>query len=28
LKNHRSVKNIRFGEASEGGSGVTVVEFK
>lgn len=28
LKNHRSVKNIRFGEVSEGGSGVTVVEFK
>ncbi|PEU58239.1 endonuclease MutS2 [Priestia megaterium] len=28
LKNHRSVKNIRFGEATEGGSGVTVVEFK
>ncbi|MED3935057.1 endonuclease MutS2 [Priestia megaterium] len=28
LKNHRSVKNIRFGEASKGGSGVTVVEFK
>ncbi|MEW4272757.1 endonuclease MutS2 [Priestia megaterium] len=28
LKNHRSVKNIRFGESSEGGSGVTVVEFK
>ncbi|MED4111413.1 endonuclease MutS2 [Priestia megaterium] len=28
LKNHSSVKNIRFGEASEGGSGVTVVEFK
>ncbi|MEK4872705.1 endonuclease MutS2 [Niallia sp. FSL W8-1348] len=28
LKNHRAVKNIRFGEAGEGGSGVTVVEFK
>ncbi|WP_019242850.1 MULTISPECIES: endonuclease MutS2 [Bacillus] len=28
LKNHRSVKKIRFGEAGEGGSGVTVVEFK
>jgi DNA mismatch repair protein MutS2 len=28
LKNHRSVKNIRFGEAGEGGTGVTVVEFK
>ncbi|XJZ26420.1 endonuclease MutS2 [Bacillota bacterium Lsc_1132] len=28
LKNHRSVKKIRFGEASEGGTGVTVVEFK
>lgn len=28
LRNHRSVKNIRFGEAGEGGTGVTVVEFK
>ncbi|MED3994279.1 endonuclease MutS2 [Peribacillus frigoritolerans] len=28
LKNHRSVKRIRFGEAGEGGTGVTVVEFK
>ncbi|MGY3717243.1 endonuclease MutS2 [Sutcliffiella cohnii] len=28
LKNHRSVKNYRFGDASEGGTGVTVVEFK
>ncbi|MBT2754512.1 endonuclease MutS2 [Mesobacillus foraminis] len=28
LKNHRSVKKIRFGEAGEGGTGVTVVEFK
>lgn len=28
LKNHRAVKKIRFGEAGEGGSGVTVVEFK
>ncbi|WP_042345446.1 endonuclease MutS2 [Bacillus massiliigorillae] len=28
LKNHRSVKGIRFGEAGEGGSGVTIVEFK
>lgn len=28
LRNHRSVKRIRFGEAGEGGSGVTVVEFK
>lgn len=27
LRNHRSVKKIRFGEAGEGGSGVTVVEF-
>jgi DNA mismatch repair protein MutS2 len=28
LKSHRSVKKIRFGEAGEGGTGVTVVEFK
>lgn len=28
LKNLRSVKKIRFGEAGEGGSGVTIVEFK
>lgn len=28
LKNHRSVKKIRFGDATEGGTGVTVVEFK
>lgn len=28
LKNHRSIKNIRFGEAGEGGSGVTIVSFK
>jgi DNA mismatch repair protein MutS2 len=28
LKNHRSVKRTRFGEAGEGGTGVTVVEFK
>ncbi|MBS4222670.1 endonuclease MutS2 [Lederbergia citrea] len=28
LKHHRSVKRIRLGEAGEGGSGVTVVEFK
>ncbi|MFJ8245733.1 endonuclease MutS2 [Peribacillus asahii] len=28
LKSHRSVKRIRFGEAGEGGSGVTIVEFK
>lgn len=28
LKNHRSVKGMRFGESGEGGSGVTVVEFK
>ncbi|MFD0047753.1 endonuclease MutS2 [Actinomycetes bacterium NPDC127524] len=28
LKNHRSVKRARFGEAGEGGTGVTVVEFK
>lgn len=28
LKNHRSVKRIRFGEAGEGGTGVTVVQLK
>jgi len=28
LRNHRAVKKIRFGEAGEGGSGVTIVEFK
>ena len=28
LKRHRSVKRIRLGDASEGGSGVTIVEFK
>ncbi|TDL77425.1 endonuclease MutS2 [Rhodococcus qingshengii] len=28
LRSHRSVKKIRFGEAGEGGSGVTIVEFK
>ncbi len=28
LKNHRSVKSIRFGDAGEGGTGVTVVQFK
>ncbi|MFB6467921.1 endonuclease MutS2 [Cytobacillus sp. Hz8] len=28
LRNHRSVKNIRFGAATEGGTGVTIVEFK
>ncbi|NRD76056.1 endonuclease MutS2 [Bacillus sp. BRMEA1] len=28
LRNHRQVKNIRFGDAGEGGTGVTVVEFK
>lgn len=28
LKQHRAVKRIRLGEAGEGGSGVTVVEFK
>ncbi|MDQ0230980.1 endonuclease MutS2 [Metabacillus malikii] len=28
LKNHRSVKQTRFGEASEGGNGVTIVELK
>lgn len=28
LRNHRSVKRIRFGDAAEGGTGVTIVEFK
>ncbi|WP_335872887.1 endonuclease MutS2 [Bacillus sp. 2205SS5-2] len=28
LKNHRSVKRVRLGESGEGGSGVSVVEFK
>ncbi|USK38150.1 endonuclease MutS2 [Cytobacillus firmus] len=28
LRNHKSVKKIRFGEAGEGGTGVTIVEFK
>ena len=28
LRNHRAVKSIRFGEQAEGGSGVTIVEFK
>ncbi|WP_227396676.1 endonuclease MutS2 [Jeotgalibacillus aurantiacus] len=28
LKNHRSVKRVRLGEDGEGGSGVTIVEFK
>lgn len=28
LKNHRSVKRTRFGDAGEGGTGVTIVEFK
>jgi DNA mismatch repair protein MutS2 len=28
LRNHRAVKGIRFGDAGEGGTGVTVVKFK
>ncbi len=28
LRNHRSVKNIRFGDHGEGGTGVTIVELK
>ena len=28
LKNHPQVKSHRLGQANEGGSGVTVVEFK
>ena len=28
LRNHRSVKGIRFGDQAEGGTGVTIVEFK
>lgn len=28
LKRHRAVKRIRLGEAGEGGSGVTIVEFR
>ncbi|WAA11628.1 endonuclease MutS2 [Fervidibacillus halotolerans] len=28
LKNHRAVKSFRYGNANEGGIGVTVVEFK
>lgn len=28
LRNHRAVKHIRFGDHSEGGIGVTIVEFK
>lgn len=28
VKNHRSVKTARYGEASEGGTGVTIIELK
>ncbi|SQC67361.1 MutS2 protein [Listeria fleischmannii subsp. fleischmannii] len=28
LKNHRMVKNIRFGDAAEGGNGITIAELK
>lgn len=28
VKNHRSVKKARYGEASEGGTGITVIELK
>lgn len=28
LRSHRAVKKFRFGEAGEGGTGVTIVEFK
>lgn len=28
LRNHRAVKRTRFGDAHEGGTGVTIVEFK
>jgi DNA mismatch repair protein MutS2 len=28
LRNHRAVKSIRFGDQGEGGTGVTIVEFK
>ncbi|WP_214481567.1 endonuclease MutS2 [Bacillus sp. SM2101] len=28
LKNHRAVKKVRYGEASEGGSGISIVELK
>ncbi|WP_246941023.1 endonuclease MutS2 [Bacillus pinisoli] len=28
VKNHRSIKKVRYGEASEGGTGVTIIELK
>ncbi|MFD1735966.1 endonuclease MutS2 [Bacillus salitolerans] len=28
VKNHRSVKKVRYGEAPEGGTGVTIIELK